>query len=262
MPEGISVNFKDLFRKIGSQFRRISFFWDLTLTLGILLILTFFIVQYGLDIYVQSLFYDVAGNWYLSDTPFFSLLYDYGEIPAWIFFIASLVLLLLSFVPNMRKNFLSEKKFPKIFLFFKNFKKYRRSCFFAILLMLIGPGLIVNAVLKEHMGRPRPREIVQFGGEHEFVEAWIPGSAGQNSSFPSGHSSVAFYLFFPFFIFRHKKKMLANFFLILGVFYGSLMGLTRISQGGHFLSDVIWSGGLVYLSGLFLYYLLGMEEKV
>jgi len=27
--------------------------------------------------------------------------------------------------------------------------------------------------------------------------------------------------------------------------YGSLLGATRIIQGGHFLSDVLWSGSLM-----------------
>ena len=35
--------------------------------------------------------------------------------------------------------------------------------------------------------------------------------------------------------------------LVLGgaLAYGSLLGTTRIIQGGHFLTDVLWSGGLM-----------------
>ena len=35
--------------------------------------------------------------------------------------------------------------------------------------------------------------------------------------------------------------------LVLGgaLAYGSLLGATRIIQGGHFLSDVLWSGSLM-----------------
>jgi len=39
------------------------------------------------------------------------------------------------------------------------------------------------------------------------------------------------------------------------------MGLGRMIQGGHFASDVIWAGGLIYLIGLILYYLLGLYKK-
>jgi membrane-associated PAP2 superfamily phosphatase len=32
-------------------------------------------------------------------------------------------------------------------------------------------------------------------------------------------------------------------------------------QGGHFLTDVIWSGILVYLTGLILYYLFRLDRE-
>jgi membrane-associated PAP2 superfamily phosphatase len=48
---------------------------------------------------------------------------------------------------------------------------------------------------------------------------------------------------------------------VAGLFYGALMGLTRMIQGGHFLTDVIWAGCLVYLTGLFLYYLFGLDRE-
>jgi membrane-associated PAP2 superfamily phosphatase len=39
-----------------------------------------------------------------------------------------------------------------------------------------------------------------------------------------------------------------------------LIGLGRMAQGGHFATDVIWAGGIVYLSGITLYYLLGLYK--
>ena len=38
--------------------------------------------------------------------------------------------------------------------------------------------------------------------------------------------------------------------------YGLLMGLTRIVQGGHFLSDVAWSGLLVTILTILLHRIL------
>jgi membrane-associated PAP2 superfamily phosphatase len=32
-------------------------------------------------------------------------------------------------------------------------------------------------------------------------------------------------------------------------------------QGGHFLTDVIWSGFMVYFTGLFLYYLFRLDRE-
>jgi len=42
-------------------------------------------------------------------------------------------------------------------------------------------------------------------------------------------------------------------FLLFGIAYGCLMGLGRISQGGHWLSDILWAGGFVYLTAWILY---------
>ncbi|PWB64999.1 MAG: PAP2 family protein, partial [Deltaproteobacteria bacterium] len=49
--------------------------------------------------------------------------------------------------------------------------KSRRSRFIGIFLLLcviIGPGLIINGILKDHWGRPRPRQIVEFAGRMEY----------------------------------------------------------------------------------------------
>ena len=47
--------------------------------------------------------------------------------------------------------------------------------------------------------------------------------------------------------------------LLAGACYGALMGVARMAQGGHFPSDVLWAGGVVYLVGLSLYYLLRLD---
>jgi len=39
------------------------------------------------------------------------------------------------------------------------------------------------------------------------------------------------------------------------------MGVARMVQGGHFPSDVLWAGGMVYLVGLSLYYLLRLDQE-
>ena len=81
---------------------------------------------------------------------------------------------------------------------------------------------------------------------------WQKGISGEGKSFPSGHASVAFYLFTPFFPLRGSRKKWAVLFLSLGMSYGILMGFTRMVQGGHFPSDVVWAGGFTYLAGLVL----------
>jgi membrane-associated PAP2 superfamily phosphatase len=44
-----------------------------------------------------------------------------------------------------------------------------------------------------------------------------------------------------------------------GLSYGLLMGVARMAQGGHFPSDVLWAGGMVYLVGLTLSRLMQLD---
>jgi len=118
--------------------------------------------------------------------------------------------------------------------------------------MVLGPGLIVNTAFKHNWGRPRPRQILELGGTQKYLPVWQKGISGEGKSFPSGHASVAFYLFTPFFFLRKSRKKWAVFFLLLGITYGLFMGAARMVQGAHFPSDVVWSGGVTYLTGLVL----------
>jgi membrane-associated PAP2 superfamily phosphatase len=128
---------------------------------------------------------------------------------------------------------------------------------FLALMLALGPGLVVNGILKPNWGRPRPGQVQEFGGELDFVDAWEfgEGPSGISKSFPSGHASMGFYLMAPAFLLyrRHPKWALA--FLGLGLAGGLAVGLGRIAQGQHFPSDVLWAGGLVYLVGTVLAYI-------
>jgi lipid A 4'-phosphatase len=61
----------------------------------------------------------------------------------------------------------------------------------------------------------------------------------------SGEASSVYTVFFAgaFLLRRHSRKMIAG-----GIVLGSLAGLVRIAQGGHFLSDVIFAGILMALT--------------
>lgn len=138
-------------------------------------------------------------------------------------------------------------------LIWKRIGAHWKTGFFLVLLLIIGPGLIVNTVFKGHWGRPRPVEIVDFGGEQRYRPVWQKGIAGQGKSFPSGHASIGYYLMAPFFfLYPMGFKRWGIFFLIVGLAYGTTMGIGRIVQGAHFASDVLWSAGFVYFTGLVL----------
>ena len=66
-----------------------------------------------------------------------------------------------------------------------------RAVVFLALTLALGPGLLVNGLLKEHWSRPRPGEVVEFGGSLAPTP-WDPrGRCEQNCSFVSGETSGA-----------------------------------------------------------------------
>lgn len=42
--------------------------------------------------------------------------------------------------------------------------RQRRAAIFLLISLALGPGLLVNTVFKDHWGRARPSQIVEFGG--------------------------------------------------------------------------------------------------
>ncbi|MFA7028771.1 MAG: phosphatase PAP2 family protein [Candidatus Cloacimonadaceae bacterium] len=196
----------------------------------------------GWDLKVSSWFYLGNNKWWGQLNPFCNFMYYYGTIPALLLSIISLVILILSF-------------------FYHTLKKWRRNCIYLVLVMIIGPGLLVNIVLKENWGRPRPRNIIYFGGNYVYEKPLEIDSSSPGKSFPSGHAAMGFYFFTLYFLVRGKRGKLTIWAFLFAVFYGLLMGFVRIAQGGHFLSDILWSGGIIYLCSAFCYYLLKINQN-
>ncbi|MBN1948755.1 MAG: phosphatase PAP2 family protein, partial [Candidatus Cloacimonetes bacterium] len=216
---------------------------DFLLPVLILTLSTVTFLIFDLDLLIQRLFYDQAEGWFLKDAQPWKVIYQFGNFPALILAAGGLILLAL----GLQKTSLA---------------RYRKICLYLILVMALGPGLVINTILKENWGRPRPRNITEFGGKynHERILQIDPGSPGK--SFPCGHASMGFYFFVLYFVLRKRKQTLARGFLVLALLWGSLIGLTRILQGGHYASDVIWTGGIMYLSAAGLFYLLKMERDI
>ena len=129
-------------------------------------------------------------------------------------------------------------------------RPWRRWMTLAVFTMLLGPGLLVNAIFKDHYGRPRPVQTEQFGGSLPFRAVGEMGIAGKGRAFPSGHASMGYYLMFPFFALLLAHPRWAWGFLGLGIAGGLIVGYGRMLMGGHWPTDVLWSGGMVYFSGL------------
>ena len=110
--------------------------------------------------------------------------------------------------------------------------------------MALGPGLLANTVFKDHWGRARPAQIEAFGGSHHFTPAPLPAAqCARNCSFVSGHAALGFSLVAFAFLLPPGRRRHRGIAAALG--FGALVGLVRIAQGGHFLSDVVYAGLLV-----------------
>jgi lipid A 4'-phosphatase len=119
----------------------------------------------------------------------------------------------------------------------------RRAAAFILLTFALGPGLAVDWGLKDHWGRARPRDIVEFGGERRFTPALEPSDqCERNCAFVSGHAALAFsFVAFALLAARRWRAPAVAITIVLG----GLVGLMRIAQGAHFLSDVVYAGFLV-----------------
>jgi len=119
----------------------------------------------------------------------------------------------------------------------------------AIVVMLatlaFAPGLLANVVLKDHWGRPRPIDVIEFGGDDHFVPWWDPrGECPKNCSFIAGEPSGAFWTLAPAMLVPPPWRA----FAVGGALaFGAGVGLLRIAGGGHFVSDVVFAGVFTFL---------------
>ena len=67
-----------------------------------------------------------------------------------------------------------------------------RAIFFLLASLALGPGLLVNGVLKENSHRPRPEQTVEFGGPWRFRPFdEFDGECRRNCSFVSGEVATS-----------------------------------------------------------------------
>jgi len=119
-----------------------------------------------------------------------------------------------------------------------------RHILFLLLTLVLGPGLLINVILKEQSGRSRPSRIDAFGGNRQFTAAFTAtGPCKSNCSFVSGDAAMGYYLLAFLFVARKRRWAIA----FAAYTLGTAIGLVRIAQGAHFLSDVIFAGFFTFL---------------
>jgi lipid A 4'-phosphatase len=121
----------------------------------------------------------------------------------------------------------------------------RAGVIYLMAVFILGPGLLVNGILKEDWGRARPSQIVEFGGDKRYTPPLeIADQCQHNCSFVSGEASLGFaFGAFGFVATAPRRRRLG---LAAGLVLGSVFGLLRMAQGGHFLSDVYFAGVAIF----------------
>lgn len=113
-----------------------------------------------------------------------------------------------------------------------------------LLVLLLGLWLVVHGVFKDHWGRPRPVAVQPFGGPHAFQPALQPSQAcPRNCSFVSGHAGTGYVLMAVGLLGSPRTRRR---WWWAGAAAGLGIGAVRIVQGGHFLSDVVFSGLFIW----------------
>jgi membrane-associated PAP2 superfamily phosphatase len=120
-----------------------------------------------------------------------------------------------------------------------------RAAVLMIATLALAPGMVANMVLKQHWGRPRPIDVVEFGGDQHFVAWWDPrGDCPDNCSFVAGEPSAAFWTLAPAVLVPPALRALAT---TGALAFGTVIGVDRMVAGGHFFTDVVFSGVFTFL---------------
>ncbi|HEX7007941.1 MAG TPA: phosphatase PAP2 family protein [Alphaproteobacteria bacterium] len=182
----------------------------------------------GIDLWAASLFYRPGDGFFLKDSAFAQFFYEGVHIVTPVLIVFLVVLLAVAVVRGGRPLGFGVA-----------------AILYLILVFALGPGVLVNATLKDGWGRARPSQIVEFGGDREFTPAFVMSDqCERNCSFVAGHPSMLFGFFgFALLLAPGRRRAMA----VAGVaVLGAMAGLGRMMQGGHFLSDVIFAGIFVY----------------
>lgn len=194
----------------------------------VVVVSVFFFVFQGVDLWASSLFYSPELGFSAQDDPFLQRLRRLGPHLVKLIAGGCLIVLLLKLVFPAR-NPLLPLKIPV----------------FLITTLIMGPGVVVNLILKNNWGRPRPRMVEEFGGDMPYQPVWVPSSwCDTNCSFVSGEASSSIWLIAVVLVLPKAWRLGALLFVIpLAV----ILSANRVAFGGHFLSDTLISWGLTLL---------------
>lgn len=187
-----------------------------------------------LDMGIERYFFDHNHEQFIAN-PVTYFFYEYGTIPAHITTFAASIIFLLSYC-------------------FSRWKKWRAPALVYLLTVAIGAGVIVHGVFKEHWGRPRPKQVIEFGGGQEFRPYYKPNFFDQpepSKSFACGHCTMGFcFIAVALAGRRLQNNTLYYTGIALTIVLGVGLSMTRMAQGGHFLSDILASALIMWFCAI------------
>ena len=210
----------------------------LTLILLAMVVLSaIFLAWPELDLAVSRAFYDPTLGFYLGSNRWLWILRESGRLSAWVVGALALTSIAGKLMRPDRPSLIA----PNLIIFL-------------VASLAIGPGLIVNLILKNQWGRPRPVAVDVFGGNVPYVEVWRMSSlCERNCSFVSGEASTAIWLMALALIVPPRWRVPT--LIVVGI-YGLAVSANRIAFGGHFASDVLLAWCVTLLVMVVLYRLI------
>lgn len=195
----------------------------------------------ALDLIVSSRYFDASGGFVHAQDPLVLLLYDWTPpIGRGLALLAALHAL---FAPLLAKA-LDASGRPEAAERCRGPWRHVSTVFLCA--ALLGPGLIIEGLFKNTVGRPRPVQVEAFGGAQPFQGPFAVGDNPEaHRSFCSSHAAAGFALMG---LGLTCGPAWRRRWFLIGLVSGAVIGAGRIMQGGHFLSDVIFAFYAVWLS--------------
>ena len=160
-------------------------------------------------------------------------LYDWGPIPAWILGVGGLLVWVASFV-------------------WKRLRPWRDPGLFYVLLLIIGPGILVNCVFKPFWSRPRPQATTAFGVDRHLSGGLAARPRRRRLLVSQRTRGDGLLLDGAGVCLLAAAALAGRRVCAARATSGAVIGLARMVAGGHFPSDILWAGGIVYFTALAL----------
>ncbi len=188
----------------------------------------FFLAFPGVDLWFSDLFYRSRGGFWLRRNDLLGLLRTSHDVLLVVFVIALVASPVIKIARPGRPSPIA----PNVVVFLLS-------------TLILAPLVLVNAVLKNNWGRPRPIQVDAFGGDAPYVEVWrISQWCDTNCSFVGGEASSATWFIAVALVLPPRCRTAG---VVVAALYAGLLSLNRIAFGGHFLSDVMISVALTLL---------------